>query len=147
MRRAGAQVPPHRVVVSRRHDDLQEVRAASPAVPCPRQCLSQTSCRFGNGLGMHVVAKSDLSTANSTYASYVLRSHEMVSLQCSADGCAAPADTSCEQVFAFTAPYSRTMPQAGGPVSWYDRQKGYEFAVSHGLGVRAVGASGCVCPS
>ena len=37
-----------------------------------------TCARFGNGLGMHVVGKSDLSTGNSTFASYVLRSHDMV---------------------------------------------------------------------
>ena len=40
------------------------------------------------GLGMHMVAKSDLSTGNQHYASYVLQSKELV--------------------FTFTAPYKNT---------------------------------------
>ena len=35
-------------------------------------------CSFSCGLGMHVVAKSDLTTGNSTFASFVLQSHDMV---------------------------------------------------------------------
>lgn len=34
--------------------------------------------RFSCGLGMHMVAKSDLSTGNTTFASFVLQSHDMV---------------------------------------------------------------------
>ena len=58
---------------------------------CPSRCLHHAQdvhvlkgacCRFGNGLGMHVVAKSDQSTGNTVFASYVLRSHDMVRLIC-----------------------------------------------------------------
>lgn len=37
-------------------------------------------CRFGWGLGMQLVAKSDLSTGNSTFASCVLKSNDLVRL-------------------------------------------------------------------
>ncbi|ERN14876.1 hypothetical protein AMTR_s00032p00156270 [Amborella trichopoda] len=59
---------------------------------------TNTSGRFQNALLMPLNAKSDLSTGNSVYSSYVLRSHDLI--------------------FAFTAPYlvnfsgnmSRNMP-------------------------------------
>ena len=35
--------------------------------------------RFGWGLGMQYVAKSDLSTGNTTFASHVLKSNDLVS--------------------------------------------------------------------
>lgn len=40
--------------------------------------------RFSWGLGMTVVAKSDLSTGNSLFASYVLQSHDLVRSRASA---------------------------------------------------------------
>ncbi len=43
--------------------------------------------RFQHGLGMTLVAKTDQSTGNSTFASYVLQSNELV--------------------FTFTAPYAK----------------------------------------
>lgn len=49
--------------------------------------------RFGWGLGMALVAKSDQSTKNSTFASYVLQSGELV--------------------FTLTAPYSRCVRLPG----------------------------------
>ncbi|KAJ9522677.1 hypothetical protein QJQ45_019757, partial [Haematococcus lacustris] len=50
-------------------------------------CCVHPTDRFQHGLGMTLVAKSDQSTGNSTFASYVLRSNDLV--------------------FTFTAPYSR----------------------------------------
>ena len=75
----GARVSPHRMVVSRRHHDRQEVSISQcgPA-GAAAAAVSQRCCRFGNGLGMHVVGKSDQATGNTTFASYVLRSHDMV---------------------------------------------------------------------
>ncbi len=37
--------------------------------------------RFGWGLGMQLVAKSDLSTGNSTFASYALKSNDLVRIR------------------------------------------------------------------
>lgn len=80
-----------------------------------------TSKRFQIGLGMTLVAKSDLSTKNPFFASYVLQSNELV--------------------FAFTAPYSRTAPRNNSdvPLPHYDQQQAYDFISTHGLAVRAVG--------
>lgn len=77
--------------------------------------------RFGWGLGMPQVAKSDLSTHNSTFASYVLQSGELV--------------------FTLTAPYSRATRKAEvpTPMPWYDQDRAYSFLNQHGLAVRAVG--------
>lgn len=79
--------------------------------------------RFQLGLGMSLVAKSDLSTVNSMYASYVLKSNDLV--------------------FVFTAPYSRTAwrnsPPSEHPLPYYDQQKAHDFVACHGLAVRAVG--------
>lgn len=77
--------------------------------------------RFSWGLGMPMVAKSDLSTHNSTFASYVLQSGELV--------------------FTLTAPYSRTRRREGStpPLPWYDQDFAYDFLNRHGLAVRAVG--------
>ena len=71
---------------------------------------------------MPVVAKSDLSTQNSTFASYVLRSGELT--------------------FALTAPYSRANRKAGAlpPLPWYDQETAYGFLNKHGMAVRAIGA-------
>ena len=43
-------------------------------------------------------------------------------------------------MFAFTAPYSRSMPQRGAPLPWYQRQQAFDFVIKHGLAARAVGA-------
>ncbi|KAK9805108.1 hypothetical protein WJX73_009028 [Symbiochloris irregularis] len=84
-------------------------------------CADATNAqtRFSCGLGMHMVAKSDLSTGNTTFASFVLQSHDMV--------------------FAFTAPQSQKQPGKGSAIPWYSRSKAFQFNQHHGLGVRAVG--------
>ena len=81
------------------------------------------TCRFSWGLGMPMVAKSDLSTQNSTFASYVLQSGELT--------------------FALTAPYSRARRREGStpPLPWYDQDIAYEFLNRHGLAVRAIGGA------
>jgi 4-hydroxyphenylpyruvate dioxygenase len=73
---------------------------------------------------MTLVAKSDHSTGNSKYATYVLQSNDLV--------------------FSFTAPYSRkahadTATTSIEPLSEYDQQQAFEFVCTHGLAVRAVG--------
>lgn len=80
--------------------------------------------RFAWGLGMPLVAKSDQTTGNGTYCSYVLKSNDLV--------------------FAFTAPYSpaAATAQASGsrpPLPFFDSQAARDFFAAHGLGVRAVG--------
>ena len=76
---------------------------------------------------MALVAKSDQSTGNSRYASYVLQSNELV--------------------FTFTAPYSRQMadPGASVPSPNYSQETAYSFLNTHGMAVRAVGKRGCNC--
>ncbi|KAJ9522564.1 hypothetical protein QJQ45_008333, partial [Haematococcus lacustris] len=84
---------------------------------------TNTYKRFQHGLGMTLVAKSDQSTGNSTFASYVLRSNDLV--------------------FTFTAPYSRQVAGNSGvgcvPLPHYDAAGAHEFVTKHGLAVRAVG--------
>ena len=77
--------------------------------------------RFAWGLGMPLVAKSDQSTGNSAFASYVLKSNELT--------------------FIFTAPYSRkiTLTEGDLAVPSYKHDLIYNFVNSHGLAVRAVG--------
>lgn len=79
--------------------------------------------RFAWGLGMQLVAKSDHSTGNSTFASYVLRSNDLV--------------------FTFTAPYGTlTAGDASTtPQPWFTQDTAFAFLQRHGLGVRAIGAS------
>jgi 4-hydroxyphenylpyruvate dioxygenase len=60
-------------------DDAATTRPATIAATIARS--------FQHGLGMTLVSKSDQSTGNSLFASYVLQSHELV--------------------FAFTAPYAK----------------------------------------
>jgi hypothetical protein len=80
-------------------------------------------CSFQHGLGMTLIAKSDHSTGNSKYASYVLRSGDLT--------------------FAFTAPYSRKCaaeaPNSTEPLPGYDQQQAMDFVCTHGMAVRAVG--------
>eukprot|EP00882_Tetradesmus_deserticola_P000513 GHRQ01000565.1.p1 GENE.GHRQ01000565.1~~GHRQ01000565.1.p1 ORF type:complete len:514 (+),score=218.98 GHRQ01000565.1:154-1542(+) len=84
---------------------------------------TNTFKRFQHGLGMTLVAKSDLSTGNSKYCTYVLQSNDLV--------------------FAFTAPYSRkccaAAPSTSEPLPDYDQQQAFDFVCNHGLAVRAVG--------
>ena len=89
--------------------------------PSPHH-LSYLTHRFSYGLGMPLVAKSDQSTNNQLFASYVLRSNDLV--------------------FTFTAPYSRKCASVseGVPLRHYNIDHAYEFINSHGLAVRAVGA-------
>ena len=70
---------------------------------------------------MPQVAKSDHSTGNSSFASYVLKSDELT--------------------FIFTAPYSRAAAPADSTpaVPSYSMDAIYSFINKHGLGVRAVG--------
>lgn len=73
---------------------------------------------------MTLVAKSDQSTGNCRYASYVLQSNDLV--------------------FSFTAPYSRKAPGEGTsvPFAHYKQQDAFDFIMTHGMAVRAVGACG-----
>lgn len=84
---------------------------------------TNTFKRFQHGLGMTLVAKSDHSTGNSKYCSYVLQSNDLV--------------------FTFTAPYSRkcaaAAPSSSEPLPDYDQQQAFEFICTHGLAARAVG--------
>ena len=71
---------------------------------------------------MGLVAKSDQSTGNSQFASYVLNSNDLT--------------------FVITAPYSQQAnPGANSPTPWYNKQQAIEFATKHGLAVRSVGRS------
>ncbi|KAI7838946.1 hypothetical protein COHA_007305 [Chlorella ohadii] len=79
-----------------------------------------TSGRFGFGLGMTLVAKSDQSTGNHHFASYVMQSGDLV--------------------MAFTAPYSsKTDKSESRPPVEYDQDEAYDFLKTHGLAVRAFG--------
>lgn len=77
--------------------------------------------RFQWGLGMQLVGRSDLSTGNQSYASYVLQSNELV--------------------FVFTAPYSSSLAGSSShvPMLSYSRESALKFLDVHGLGVKAVG--------
>nr|BAF74636.1 hydroxyphenylpyruvate dioxygenase [Coptis japonica var. dissecta] len=83
---------------------------------------TNTARRFSWGLGMPMVAKSDLSTGNMVHASYLLRSGELN--------------------FLFTAPYSPSI--AGNTLTHtasiptYSHNLARLFASTHGLAVRAI---------
>lgn len=86
---------------------------------------TNTARRFSWGLGMPIVAKSDLSTGNMTHASYLLRSGQLR--------------------FLFTAPYSPSVaasesvvPTVTASVPTFDHGACRAFASTHGLGVRAI---------
>lgn len=83
--------------------------------------LCRLFCRFGYGLGMSLVAKSDQGTENQHFSSYVMQSHDIV--------------------MAFTAPYSTKTDKSKSkpPVSWFDGEFAFEFVKAHGLAVRALG--------
>ncbi|KAJ7960644.1 4-hydroxyphenylpyruvate dioxygenase [Quillaja saponaria] len=84
-----------------------------------------TARRFSWGLGMQLVAKSDLSTGNLTHASYLLRSGDLC--------------------FLFTAPYSPSIaagenlgPTATASIPTFDHSASRAFSASHGLAVRSI---------
>lgn len=78
--------------------------------------------RFQWGLGMSLIAKSDQSTGNHKYCSYVLKSGELI--------------------FVFTAPYSMNdTVKSIEPIPGYDKDVGFDFFKRHGLAVRAVGVT------
>lgn len=75
-------------------------------------CLDATnvSKRFSWGLGMPLVAKTDLSTGNSLYASYAIKSNELT--------------------FIFTAPYnSSTSSDSIVPYPAYDTDSANKFII------------------
>ncbi|CAH9054776.1 unnamed protein product [Cuscuta epithymum] len=82
---------------------------------------TNTARRFSWGLGMPIVAKSDLSTGNSAHASYLLRS------------------VSGELQFLFTAPYASSMSvPSSASIPAFSASTHRSFTAAHGLGVRAV---------
>lgn len=88
---------------------------------------TNTAKRFGAGLGMKLVAKSDNTTGNHSYASYVLKSNELT--------------------FVFSAPYAvnneALFPEtdAALPHASFDSEGAFDFFKKHGLAVKAVGLS------
>ena len=70
---------------------------------------------------MPTVAKSDQSTSNGVFASYVLKSNDLT--------------------FVLTAPYSRTVDKTNSrpALPWYKQDEAYAFLNKHGLAVRSVG--------
>eukprot|EP00455_Lapot_gusevi_P009264 TRINITY_DN1413_c0_g1_i1.p1 TRINITY_DN1413_c0_g1~~TRINITY_DN1413_c0_g1_i1.p1 ORF type:complete len:446 (-),score=195.25 TRINITY_DN1413_c0_g1_i1:153-1490(-) len=80
-----------------------------------------TAARFGWALGMRMVAKSDQSTGNHHYASYVMQSHDTI--------------------FVFTAPYAVAIDKTNSkpPHPKFDSETAHKFFADHGLGGRAVG--------
>ncbi|KDD74142.1 hypothetical protein H632_c1538p1, partial [Helicosporidium sp. ATCC 50920] len=87
------------------------------------QDATNVSKRFGYGMGMTMVAKSDQGTGNHTYASYVMKSNEVV--------------------FTFTAPYglSTNKSDSQPPLPYFDCAQAHAFVADHGLAVRAVGVA------
>jgi 4-hydroxyphenylpyruvate dioxygenase len=82
---------------------------------------TNTARRFTWGLGMHEVAKSDLSTGNKHFASSVVQSNELV--------------------FVFTSPYSNNDDDSNStpPLPSFTQDKAHKFIRDHGLAVRAIG--------
>mmetsp|Transcript_31302 Transcript_31302/g.88736 ORF Transcript_31302/g.88736 Transcript_31302/m.88736 type:complete len:443 (-) Transcript_31302:403-1731(-) len=82
---------------------------------------TNTSRRFSHGLGMPIVARTDQSTSNSLYASYTLKSNELV--------------------FVFTSPYSTkcVVREHKPPMPWNSADRHWDFLKKHGMGVRALG--------
>ncbi|EXB30302.1 4-hydroxyphenylpyruvate dioxygenase [Morus notabilis] len=88
---------------------------------------TNTARRFSWGLGMPLIAKSNLSTGNLIHASYLLRSGDLQ--------------------FLFTAPYSPSIAAAAAnqttdcssaAIPTFDRAAFLSFSTSHGLAVRAI---------
>ncbi|RQM28603.1 hypothetical protein B5M09_013309 [Aphanomyces astaci] len=88
------------------------------------QDATNVSKRFGWAAGLKLVAKSDQSTGNHAYASYVLQSGDLK--------------------IAITAPYSRKNQKDGGhvpPHPGFNVDYAHEFCNKHGLAVRAMAIS------
>ncbi|OQR84335.1 4-hydroxyphenylpyruvate dioxygenase, partial [Thraustotheca clavata] len=87
------------------------------------QDATNVSKRFGWGAGFNCVAKSDQSTGNHSYASYVMQSGELQ--------------------LVITAPYSRLNKKADAvpPHAGFDIDLAHEFCCKHGLAVRAMAIS------
>ncbi|XP_027368124.1 4-hydroxyphenylpyruvate dioxygenase [Abrus precatorius] len=83
-------------------------------------CTDATNAarRFSWGLGMPIVAKSDLSTGNLTHASYLLRSGDLS--------------------FLFSAPYSPSISASTAAIPTFDASACHSFSAKHGFAVRAV---------
>ncbi|XP_052624546.1 4-hydroxyphenylpyruvate dioxygenase isoform X1 [Lactuca sativa] len=79
---------------------------------------TNTACRFSWGLGMPIVQKSDLSTGNTTHASYLLRSGQLN--------------------FLFTAPYSPSTTTTAASIPTFSQTDCRNFTASHGLAVRSI---------
>ncbi|KMT02472.1 hypothetical protein BVRB_9g204200 [Beta vulgaris subsp. vulgaris] len=80
---------------------------------------TNVSRRFSWGLGIPIVAKSDLSTGNSVHASYLLRSYNLC--------------------FLFTSPYSPSISSpSSSTIPTFNTSHFTSFFTSHGLGVRAI---------
>lgn len=76
--------------------------------------------RFLYGLGMNLVAKSDLTTGNKTYASYAVQSNELI--------------------FVFTSSYNNQLntEELKMPHPGFKAEVANKFVLDHGLAVRAV---------
>ncbi|RHZ19174.1 hypothetical protein DYB31_010697 [Aphanomyces astaci] len=87
------------------------------------QDATNVSKRFGWGAGLNLVAKSDQSTGNHAYASYVMQSGDLQ--------------------LVITAPYSRQNQKttSTAPLPHFDVPFAHEFCAKHGLAVRAMGIS------
>ncbi|KAL8227210.1 hypothetical protein R6Q57_017042 [Mikania cordata] len=81
---------------------------------------TNTAHRFSCALGMPIIAKSDLSTGNTTHASYLLRSGELL--------------------FLFTAPYpaTSTSTTTTASIPTFSHTACRTFTASHGLAVRSI---------
>ena len=88
-------------------------------------CADATNAykRFQVGLGMQLAAKSDQSTNNGLFASYAVRSGELL--------------------FSFTAPYSKraALDEAQTTHPLFDSEEAFRFVKAHGLGARAIGVT------
>jgi 4-hydroxyphenylpyruvate dioxygenase len=85
--------------------------------------LAEPLCRLQIGLGMTLVAKSDLSTENSACVSHVIKCNDVV--------------------FVVTAPQAPHMVEEDSncALPGYDADEAFAFLSRHGLAVRAIGAS------
>jgi len=86
------------------------------------QDASNASKRFAIGLGMQQIARSDQTTGNHHFASYVMKSHDVI--------------------LTFSAPYSRKTDKTNSkPALPVDIDNMHEFNNKHGVAVRAVGVT------
>ncbi|KAG7669161.1 putative 4-hydroxyphenylpyruvate dioxygenase [Nannochloris sp. 'desiccata'] len=116
----------------KRHNPLSDKFASHKFEHVEFYCgdATTTSRRFGYGLGMTLIAKSDQGTGNHRFCSYVMRSGDIT--------------------FTFTAPYSITAAathtaatandssSTPPPIPWFDQEHAYDFLKRHGLAVRSM---------